>query len=142
VARGTTLFTVVRSNVLELAASLPARQAGDIHASQRVEFAAGARQFTGHLARGNPTINPTSRALEFYVEVPNGDGAIKGNEFVTGRIIGKTVNDAVLVPTSAVRQSQSTGTPYVYAIANGAVDRRNVALGIVDEASGMAQVVD
>jgi RND family efflux transporter MFP subunit len=142
VARGTTLFTVVRSDVLELQASIPARLAGQIRTSQVVRFASGTRNFNGRVARISPTINPQSRALEFYVEVPNRDGAIKGNSFVTGKVIGEVVSDAVLIPTSAVRQTQQTSEPFVFAIVNNTVERRPVTLGIVDETVGLAQVAE
>ena len=46
VARGADMFTVVRSDVLELGAAVPARQAGEIRVGQQVHFAAG-----GHRSR-------------------------------------------------------------------------------------------
>ena len=49
---------------------------------------------------------------------------------------------SVLVPTSAIRQTQTDTRPFVYAIAGDAAQRRNLTLGIVDEVSGMAQVTD
>jgi RND family efflux transporter MFP subunit len=142
VARGTTLFTVVRSDVLELQASVPARQAGQIRSAQPVRFTSGTRNFTGRVARISPTINPQSRSLEFYVEVPNRDASIKGNTFVTGKVIGEVISDAVLVPTAAVRQAQTNSQPFVFAIVNGTVERRPVTLGIVDETVGLAQVAE
>lgn len=142
VQRGATLFTVVRSNILELEASVPARNANDVNVNLPVRFSAGGRDFTGRVARVSPTIDPASRSVTLYVEVPNGDGSLKGNTFATGRVIGRTIPNAVLVPTSAIRQTQSDSRPFVYAIAGDAAQRRNLTLGIVDEVSGMAQVTD
>ena len=142
VQRGATLFKVVRSNVLELEASVPARNANDVTVNLPVRFSAGGRDFTGRVARVSPTIDPASRSITLYVEVPNGDGSLKGNTFATGRVIGRTIPGAVLVPTSAIRQTQSDSRPFVYAIAGEAAQRRNLTLGIVDEVSGMAQVTD
>jgi RND family efflux transporter MFP subunit len=142
VQRGATLFTVVRSNVLELEASVPARNANDVNVNLPVRFTAGGRDFTGRVARVSPTIDPASRSVTLYVEVPNGDGSLKGNTFATGRVIGRTIPNAVLVPTSAIRQTQTDTRPFVYAIAGDAAQRRNLTLGIVDEVSGMAQVTD
>jgi len=142
VQRGATLFTVVRSNVLELEASVPARNANDVNVNLPVRFSAGGRDFTGRVARVSPTIDPASRSVTLYVEVPNADGSLKGNTFATGRVIGRTIPNAVLVPTSAIRQTQADSRPFVYAIAGDAAQRRNLTLGIVDEVSGMAQVTD
>jgi RND family efflux transporter MFP subunit len=142
VARGAALFTVVRSNVLELEASVAARHAGDVAANQLVRFASDGRQFTGRVARVNPAINAASRAVTFYVEVPNAAGTLKANAFATGRVVGKTVPDATLLASSAVRLNPGDPQPYVYAIVNGAVERRAIGLGIVDELAGMSQVVE
>ncbi len=142
VARGATLFTVVRSNVLELEASIPARNSGDIAPGQIVRFVSDGREFVGKVARVNPAINAASRALTFYVEVPNGNGQIKANAFATGRVIGKTIPNATLLISSAVRHNLGDPRPYVYAIANGAVERRPISVGIIDELAGVSQIVE
>ncbi len=144
VSRGAVLFTVVRSSVLELEGSIPARRADEVATGQVVRFSADGRLFTGRVARVNPAINPASRALSFYVEVPNGNGAIKANSFATGRVVGKVVPNATLLITSAVRQNPPGGDPkpFVYAIVDGAVERRTVTAGIVDDLAGVTQIID
>jgi RND family efflux transporter MFP subunit len=84
VTRGAPLFTVVRGDVLELAASVPERQATALRAGQAVRFAAEGRQFEGKVARVSPTIDPATRSVTVFVEVPNPGGALRGNTFVTG----------------------------------------------------------
>ena len=103
VARGATLFTVVRNDRLELAASVPARSAADIRPGQPVRFVADGQTLEGRVARVSPTINPATRAVEVYAQVANPNGRLKGNTFATGRIVGRTVADALLVPSAAVR---------------------------------------
>ena len=95
VARGADMFTVVRADVLELAASVPARQASEIRVGQAVHFAAGGHDLDGRVARISPTIDPTNRSITVYVQVPNAAGALKGNAFATGRIVSRTVDGAV-----------------------------------------------
>ena len=142
VARGAPMFTVVRNDVLELTASVPARLAGDVRAGQRVRFTADGRQFEGTVARVSPTIDPATRALTVYVRIPNANGALRGNTFATGRVVGRTIPDALVVPMPAVRQAQAGDSNFVYRIANGAVQRVPVRLGVTDEAAGVAQVLD
>jgi membrane fusion protein (multidrug efflux system) len=141
VARGAPLFTVVRNSVLELAAAVPARQASSIVTGQAVHFAANGRSFEGRVARVSPTIDPLSRAITVYVEIPNTDGSLKGGAFASGRIVGRTVNDALLVPTPALRQSQGSGQPFVYRIQGTQLENVPVTLGVVDEGKAMAQIV-
>jgi RND family efflux transporter MFP subunit len=142
VARGASMFTVVRNDVLELAASVPARRASDIRAGQTVRFTADGRRFDGRVARVNPTIDPASRSLTVYVEVPNGDGALRGNSFATGRVVGRAVPNALLVPTAALRQGTDSNATFVYRIAGERIERAPVRLGIVDDVEGVAEVAE
>jgi RND family efflux transporter MFP subunit len=142
VARGASMFTVVRNDVLELAASVPARRAGGIRAGQVVRFTADGRRFEGRVARVSPTIDPVSRSLTVYVEVPNATGALRGNSFATGRVVGRSVPDALLVPTTAVRQGTDSTVSFVYRVAGDRLERAPVRLGIVDDVQGIAEVAE
>lgn len=143
VARGANMFTVVRSDVLELAAAVPARQANEVRVGQRVHFAAGGRDLEGRVARVSPTIDPVNRSITVYVRVPNADGTLKGNSFATGRIVSRAVEGAVVIPSAAVRQAQGNDRPFVYRLGAGdALERAPVSVGIVDDAKAVAEIVD
>ncbi len=140
VARGAHMFTIVRNDLLELAASVPGRRASDIQTGQAVRFTADGRDFDGRVARVSPTIDPNTRAITVYVQVPNANGSLKGNTFATGRIIGRTLTDAVVIPLPAVRQGSDGAPSFVYRIVGDSIDRADVRLGVVDEAAGLAEV--
>jgi membrane fusion protein, multidrug efflux system len=137
----TPLFTLVRNETLELAASVPARQANLIRPGQDVRLSVDDQTIQSRVARVSPTVDPVSRSVTVYVRVPNGSGALKGNTFVSGRVVGLRLADALLVPTAAIRQSQTPDAPpFVWRIAGGALEKRNVTLGVTDDASGVAEV--
>lgn len=140
IARGAALFTVVRNDILELEAAVPARLSENVKTGHIVRFAAAGRQLEGRVARVSPTINPANRSVTIYIQVPNSDGTLKGNTFATGRVIGRAVKDALIIPTAALRQSQQSTVPYVYRIADDVVELAPVTLGVVDEALGVAEV--
>ena len=140
VLRGAPLFTVVRNEVLELAAAVPARVANIVKPGQVARFASDGREFTGRVARVSATIDPASRAVTVYVQVPNADGSLKGNSFASGRIVERVLEGALLVPTAALRQSPDNGPPYVYRIEGDQVGSAKVSLGVIDDAGGMAEV--
>ena len=142
VARGAGLFTVVRNDVLELAAAVPARQANAVHVGQTVHFVADGRAFDGKVARVSPTVDPSTRSVAVYVQIPNTTSALKGGTFATGRVVSRTVSGAVMVPTTAVRQSADNGRPFVYRIAGRSLDIAPVQLGVVDERNGTAEVLN
>ncbi len=150
VTRGAELFTLVRGDRLELAASVPERLAGTLRPGQAVRFSAQGRTLEGTVARVSPTIDPATRAVTVFVEVPNPGGALRGNTFVTGRAVGRTIDDAVLVPTTALRQAQEQigagrgagSNTFVYRLRGQSVERAPVNLGLLDEAAGVAEVLD
>jgi RND family efflux transporter MFP subunit len=142
VLRGAALFTVVRSNVLELAAAVPARASTGIRPGQMARFTADGRSFTGTVARVSATIDPQTRAITVYLQIPNGDGSLKGNAFAAGKIIGRSVAKALLVPTSALRQGVDDGAPFVYRVEGDQIGTAKLSLGIIDDAQGMAEVLD
>ena len=141
VARGATLFTLVRTDILELAAAVPARAANDIQPGQTVRFTAGGRTIDGRIARVSPTISPSSRSITVYVQVPNQNGALKGGTFASGRVLTRTLESALVIPTTALRYGADGSNTYVYEIENGTIARKPVTVGMVDEALGTAEIV-
>ena len=141
VARGTSMFTIVRNEILELAAAVPARQANAVRVGQSVHFVADARTFEGRVARVSPTIDPTSRSITVYVDVPNANGQLKGGTFATGRVVSRTLGNVLTVPTAAIRQSQDGGHPFAYRLTERTVDVAPLQVGVVDERLGKAEVV-
>ncbi|GAC1318615.1 MAG: efflux RND transporter periplasmic adaptor subunit [Chloroflexota bacterium] len=142
IARGASLFTVIRSDVLELQAAVSARRASAVRIGQQVRFTADGRSFAGQVARVSPTIDPATRSVTVYIEVPNGDGRLKGGTFATGRIIGRTIADAVVVPTPAVRQAQGDlARSFVYRIERGSVEAAPVSPGLTDDERGVTELL-
>lgn len=141
IARGATLFTLVRTNVLELAAMVPARFANDVKTGQTVNFAADGRSFAGKVARVSPTVDPTTRSVMVYVQIPNENDLLKGGTFATGRVISRTIQKALIIPTAAIRLG-GDGQQFVYRLAGKVVDVASVQTGTVDERVGMIEVLD
>jgi membrane fusion protein, multidrug efflux system len=142
VAKGAPLFTIVRNGTLELAAAVPTRRASEVRVGQIVHFVADAKKFDGRVARVSPTVDPTTRAITVYVEIPNPGGALRGGTFATGRVVSRTLTNVLIVPTAALRQSQEDGKPFVYRLDGKTINTALVQLGAVDERMGIAQVTE
>jgi RND family efflux transporter MFP subunit len=140
VARGASMFTIVRTDVLELAAAVPARQSNDIRPGQTVHFSAAGQELDGRVARVSPTVDPSTRSVTVYVQVPNANGAIRGGTAATGRIVLRTVPDAIVVPSAAIRQNASGAQSLAYRIQNQELEPVNVGTGVVDAGRGLVQV--
>lgn len=141
--RGAELFTLVRTDLLELTASVPARLAGGVRRGQAVRFTADGRAIEGRVARISPTIDAASQSVTVYVQVPNANGALKGNTFATGHIIERALADQLTIPQPAVRQPPGgNGDPFVWRLSDGKLERVTVRLGVVDEVRGLVQVLE
>jgi RND family efflux transporter MFP subunit len=140
VARGAQLFTLVRTDVLELAATVPARFATQVRTGQVTRFNADGRSIEGRVVRVSPTIDPATRSIMVYVQVPNPGGALKGGTFVSGRVVGRSIPEALVIPVAGVRQHEA-GTPYVYTIDGETVAQKEVQVGVVDEGAGIAEIL-
>jgi RND family efflux transporter MFP subunit len=140
IGTGGQLFTLVRNDILELAASVPERLANNVAPGQSVQFVANGRSFTGRVARVSPTVDPMSRSVTVYVQVPNPQGLLKGGTFATGTVLTRTIASTVVVPVPALHQTAS-GSTVVYKIVKGAVDTATVKVGVVDERAGLAEAL-
>jgi RND family efflux transporter MFP subunit len=140
IARGGEMFTLVRNDILELAAAVPERRANAVRVGQTVEFDANETKIVGRVARLSPTIDPVSRSITVYVQVPNPNGAIRGGTFATGTVLARTITNAMVIPQSALRQT-ATGTQLTYKIEKGALDTATVQVGVVDDRAGVVEAL-
>jgi len=138
---GQALFTVVNTEILELAGQVPVNQAAVMRVGQPVEFSLAAypgRTFRGEVARVEPTADPTTRQVGVYVRLPNPGRQLVGGQFATGRILSGGEAEAVVVPLTALRQ-QGAET-FVWTVEEGVVAKRPVTVGERDEARGVVAI--
>lgn len=141
VTPGAVLFTVVNASTLELSGQIPVDQAGRVNVGQAVVFtldAAPERQYRGTVARIDPVADAQTRQVGVYVRMPNPGGAIVGGQFATGRIVGESSPNSVVIPLGAVRAKD--GSSSVLVIEGNRIVRRAVTLGARDERRGLVSV--
>lgn len=134
------LYTVVNTDVLELEGQVPVSQAAALEVGQEVVFTIDGypgRTFRGAVARIEPTADPQTRQLGVYLRLEN-PGNLVGGLFATGRVLSETAEDALLVPRQAVRGSDNA--PYVLAVEEGQIVRRNVTVTARDPERGFVAV--
>ena len=142
VSRGASMLEVVRNDVLELVAAVPARAAGLVRVGQPVRFVADGRDFGGRVARVSPTIDPSTRSITVYVEVPNPSGALRGGTFATGQVVSRTVSNVLAIPRDAIHYSADGNSQYAYRIVNDAIEYANLKVGVTDDRLGLVEVLE
>jgi len=137
------LLTMVDLSRLELQAPAPAAEIPGVHAGQIAKFRVdgfGSRQFEGKVVRINPMTEAGSRSIMLYLAVDNTDGALKSGMFAQGELALDPSMPRNAVPLAAVHTD--TGVPYVYAYADGKLNRRTLTLGLQSPEKGLVEVRD
>jgi RND family efflux transporter MFP subunit len=143
VDNGKAVLEVVDTRVLQLSASVPTEWLSELRIGRQVSLTVAqldSAQVSGRISRINPTADPATRQIQIYVDVPNPRETLVGGLFASGRVVTQEVRGAVAVPQVAVRYEGDERTPYVYAVTNGKIARRRVAVGIADEDQARVEI--
>jgi len=137
------VYTIVSLHELTLEAQVPTTEIPRVKPGQEVRFKVdgfAGRQFSGKVARINPTTEQGSRAMLVYISVPNADAALRGGMFAKGNIVTERSQETPVVPVVALREEN--GQQFVYQIVDNKVVAKAVTLGLRNEDEGYAQVTE
>lgn len=131
-APGSPLLTVMDTSSVIAKAHIPQDQAvqlkpGDaatVHAPGDIEVA-------GKVSLVSPALDPNSTTVEVWVEAPNPDGRLRPGTTVTLEMVASTVNDAIVVPASALLKTPE-GSTTVMIVKDGRAQQVEVETGIKD----------
>ncbi|MGV3516124.1 efflux RND transporter periplasmic adaptor subunit [Luteitalea sp.] len=131
VTQNVTLLSVVDISTVRLVVNLVERDLRKVSvgagAAVTVDAYPGER-FDGRVARVAPVLDPATRTAEMEVEIPNRSGRLKPGMYARVRLISANKDDALVVPKSAVVDSQ--GRKGVFLVRNGQAVFRGVTLGL------------
>lgn len=142
VALDAKVVSIVDLTRLQLEASVPPAAIGQVKVGQTMNFRVegfGEREFAGRIERINPAATAGSRSISVYAVIDNSEGLLRGGMFAQGALTLSSVDGALAIPASAVREE--IGQTFVYAIEDGLVKKKNVKVGAPD-ASGRVQVLE
>lgn len=125
--------TIVRTGVLRLRIDVPEASIGKVAVGQSISLQTSAypdRKFAGTVVRILPSLNATARTLTVEAEVPNTEGRLKPGQFAVVRITQSQGENAVMVPTAAIRTEGETNK--VFVIKDGVAREVIVQLGLLE----------
>jgi Cu(I)/Ag(I) efflux system membrane fusion protein len=111
--------------------AIPESAAGNVSPGADVALVAPAfpgRAFAGRVALVDPRLDERTRTVRVRVAVPNEDGALKANMFVSATLMHAAAETFVLVPGEAVIRG-GHGDRVIVALGDGRFARRDVVLG-------------
>ena len=140
VSPGTALYTIVDPGSMQLEASVPAEQLGQVRVGMPVDFRVNGypnRAFTGRITRVNPTADPTTRQVKITAAIPNAGNTLVGGLFAEGRVS----TESKVAPMVAVSAVDERGLrPSAVRLKNGRIEKVEVSLGIRDAAAETVEI--
>jgi len=127
------IATIVRTGVLRLRIDVPEASIGKVSVGQSISLQTSAypdRNFAGTVVRMLPSLNVTARTLTVEAEVANMEGLLKPGQFATVRITQSQPENALKVPTSAIKTEGETNK--VFVIKDGAAREVIVQVGLLE----------
>ena len=137
----TPLFTVVATDPLKYAGTVPERATPEIQAGQEARLsveAFGTRAFPAQVTRVAPVVDIPTRTLALEARVPNGQGLLKPGFFARGAVLTRRDVRVPFVPAEAL--AYAVGISKVFAIANGRAQERPVKAGV--RQAGWVEILD
>jgi multidrug efflux system membrane fusion protein len=146
---GTTLVVITQVDPTTVIFTIPEDHLGEVQAQMRhgaslpVEALDRAQQTklaSGKLLTLDNQIDTTTGTVKLRALFNNKNGALFPNQFVNTRLLVRTVDGVILVPTNAIQHNGQIA--YVYAIESGTVKVRNVKTGVSDEGMTAVEGID
>lgn len=142
VTRGTKLTTLVDNNPIKAEFFVPERYSTQLSINQNIFFrtiAFGDRVFEGRVSFISPVLRMSDRTIQVKAMVPNPNNELKPGMFGNLDLIVKTLENAMVIPESAISFSPQGTTVYVVNAENKA-EIRPVEIGIRE--TGIAQILN
>jgi HlyD family secretion protein len=129
-APGTPLLTVMDTSSVTARAHIPQSETATLKPGDAAAIdAPGGIHVNGKVTLISPALDPNSTTVEVWVEAANPDGRLRPGTAVTVAMVAKAVNDAVIVPVSALLKS-AKGTTTVMIVSQDRAHQIAVETGI------------
>jgi HlyD family secretion protein len=129
-APGVPLLTVMDTSSVIAKAHIPQDQAVQLKPGDTATvLAPGDIQVVGKVSLVSPALDPNSTTVEVWVEAPNPDGRLRPGTTVTLEMIASTLNDAIVVPSSALLKTPE-GATTVMIVKDGHAHQVEVEAGV------------
>jgi len=87
-------------------------------------------QVNGKVTLVSPALDPNSTTVEVWVAAPNPDGSLRPGTTATVQMVARTLNDAIVIPASALLKAPDGATTVMVAGADGKAHQVSVETGI------------
>jgi HlyD family secretion protein len=129
---GTPLLTIMDTSSVIAKSHIPQDQAAFLKPGDTASMKGpGEVEVEGKVTLVSPALDANSTTVEVWVEAPNPDGRLRPGSSVALEMVARTVNDAFVVPASAVLKTPE-GASTVMVVKDGRAEQTEVESGVRD----------
>lgn len=127
---GSPLVSIVDISQVVARANVPVKESGSITVGRPVRITGPAGDVAGTVSVVSPTANANSTALEIWVQTPNPGEKLKPGGTVRLSIIAETIQNTLIVPASALLNSETGGQKVMVISKDSVAHERAVTIGV------------
>ena len=130
-APGTPLLVIMDTSSVIARAHIPQEAAAALKVGDAATITAtGNTQVNGKVTLVSPALDPNSTTVEVWVAAPNPDGLLRPGTTVAVQMIARTINDAIVIPTSALLKTPEGSEVVMIVGPDGKAHQVNVETGV------------
>jgi HlyD family secretion protein len=131
IAPSVALITIMDTSSVVAKAHIPEDQAALLKVGDAATIqAAGGDPVNAKVVVVSPATDPNSTTVEVWIEARNPGGALRPGVTVQVAMVGRTVQDAIVVPTTAILKTPEGGTTVMAVGSDGRAHETQVETGI------------
>jgi HlyD family secretion protein len=130
VASGAPLVSLVDISQVVARANVPVADAAFIKVGRPARIAGPEGDLAGKVTVVSPSVDPNTTTVEVWVQVPNPGEKLKPGGTVRVAIIAETIQNTIVVPASALLNSDEGGPKVMVVTSDKVAHERKVSLGV------------
>ncbi len=130
VASGSPIVSIVDISQVVARANVSVKDAGFITVGRPARIAGPDGDLAGKVTVVSPSVDPNTTTVEVWVQVPNPGEKLKPGGTVRVAIIAETIQNTIVVPASALLNSDEGGPKVMVVTSDSIAHERKVSLGV------------
>ncbi len=127
---GTPLVSIVDVSQIVARANVPVKDAMTIKPGRPARIAGPEGDIAGKVTVVSPAVDPSTTTVEVWVQAPNPGERLKPGATVHVAIIAETIQNTLVVPTSALLNFDEGGQKVMVVVNNSIARERRISVGV------------
>jgi len=127
---GTPIISIIDISQIVARANVPVKEASAIHVGRPARIAGPDGDLAGKVVVVSPSVDPSTTTVEVWVQVANAGERLKPGGTVRVAIIAETIQNTMVVPATALLNSDEGGQKVLVVTKDSVAHERKVSVGL------------